>query len=534
LTAPSYTTDLTPINNGESGTWVEMTGWANGGTPQVNTTEWYIQGGGCVTATMNNKTLIQSIAFDNTSNITFSTDDCFFMWQVCLASNVPNTFANGGIRAVVGSQQGNFNAWKTGGSDYSPNPYGGWKNVAVDPTYTADYTVGSPESGNYRFFGSGLLPTAAVQKGEMHCVDILTYGRGDLLVEYGDAGNGYATFSGMAANNDNSSNRWGLFQEIDGGYLWKGLMSIGTSTNAVDFRDSNVNIFIDDTPRTYANFNTIDITNASSNVEWTGVNITTLNPSGLSIGRLTMTDDASVTIDTCTFTDMGTFVFDANATIVDTTFRRCGQVTQAGADIDDCILDESDAAVSILCDNPNNIDNCAFVSDGSNHGLELTTACAGNSYTLTGCTWANYASVDGDTGNECIYNNSAGAVTLSVGTAAVPTIRNGGGASTTVNSSVTLYIIVKDEDGDPIQNVQTAVYKTSDRSQIVNQDTDINGEVDTSYSGTTPVEVEVRCRKGSSGATKYVFYSSIQTIATTTGLSMSITLEEDPNNNATS
>lgn len=464
MTVPSYTTDLTTINDGESGTWVEMTGWANGGTPQVNTTEWYIQGSGCCTASMNNKTTIQSIAFNNGSDISgsFSTNDCVFMWQVCLAGGVLQTWTNGGLRLIIGSGQGDFNAWITGGSDYAPNPYGGWKNAAVDPTYTpVDYTVGTPTSA-YQYFGSGLIAAGAVSKGEMHCVDVIRYGRGELIIEYGETGS-YGTFTGLATKNDandatNGYNRWGLFQAISGGFLWKGLMSLGNATNACDFRDTNANIFIDDTPRTFAAFNRIEINNASSRVDWTNVNFIALNESGLSVGQFEAIDNATINFTTCVFTGMSTFVFQSNSVLSGCSWLRCGQVTQGGADIDDCTFDNSDAAVTLLVSNLNNVDNCHFESDGSNHAMELTSAHAGSSYTLTGCTYNGYAATDGSTGNECIYNNSGGAVTITIDGGDTPSIRNGSGASTTVVSgAVTVKVTVKNAIGTVIENARVLV-----------------------------------------------------------------------------
>ena len=60
------------------------------------------------------------------------------------------------------------------------------------------------------------------------------------------------------------------------------------------------------------------------------------------------------------------------------------------------------------------ITDCSFQSDGTSHAIELTSACAGNSYTLTDLVVSGYASSDGSTGNEVIYNNSGGTVTINV------------------------------------------------------------------------------------------------------------------------
>jgi hypothetical protein len=278
---------------------------------------------------------------------------------------------------------------------------------------------------------------STISKGEVHGVDVIRYGRGELIIEYGEVAD-YGTFVGLALKNDNNEvtngyNRWGLFQGIPGGYLWKGLQSFGNSTNPCDFRDSNRNITIDDTPKTYVAFNRIEISNVSSRVDWTGINITAVNALGLSIGQFEMIDNATVNFLNCVFTDMSTWIFQSNATLNGVTWRRCALVTQGAGDFDNCIFDESPAAVALLVDNPDNIDNCTFNSDGNGHAIELTTDCAGNSYTLTDF-WVNgYAASDGSTGDEAIFNDSGGEVTLNIdGGSGVSNIsvRNGSGAST--------------------------------------------------------------------------------------------------------
>jgi len=547
MTAPSYTTDLTTLDDGETGSWYELTasGWDTGDDPGAEV-DYFIQGSGCRSSDTNNKTGLCSGVYDAGSDQSGSFTSgvtCVFVWHVLLPGNAMNTNANDGIRVCVGSSLSAFRWWGVGGRDFGRNPYGGWQNFAVDPSASGT-DVGGGHGGSYQYFGAAADVTSNINKGTMHGWDAVRYGRGKVIIEYGETAN-YGTFAGIATKNDandatNGYNRWGLFQAIPGGYLWKGMLEFGNGTNPCDFRDSNRNIFIDEARHTYASFNKIEFRNTNSRVDWTGINITSLFPSGTAPGILECIDDIDLNIDTCTFTDFNTMKFKPTTTIVDSVFRRCGQVDQgvaassAGADIDRCVFDQSDAAVALFVTNLNNIDYCDFISDGTGHAIELSIDHAGNSYTLTGCTFTGYAATNGSTGNECIYNNSGGAVTINVGTATIPTYMNGSGASTTISGSVDLYIIVKDIAGSPIQNVQTAVYKTSDRSEIINQDTDVNGEVDSSYSGSTPVGVEVRCRKASSGATKYKNYSSLQTIEATTGLRLAVTLIEDPNNNATS
>jgi len=538
MAAPSYTEDLTDIDLADGATgWDESSdgAWDDQGSPAYQDNEYpYIQGSYAVTADCS-KSGVGTLIANYGSGFSMPTDGAFLVWVNFSSPQNLATYANGGIRILCGDSLGDFYSWDVGGSDFGRYPYGGWQCFAANPSVTADDTVGTP-TGTWQYFGAAVNVTTGISKGEVFQVDAIRAGRCSAIFEYGDLSNGYCTIEGFATQNDTSTNMWGLIQKIPGGYLWKGRMQLGSVTNAVDFQDSNKIIFIDVTPKVTANFNTIEVINASSNVVMSGFQFICLDPSTTaSAGRWLNTNNATVSLTNCTFSDMSTFVFGSNTTVDTCTFRRCGQVTQSGADFDDCIFDDCDAAVSLLSDNPDNIDNCVFNSDGSNHAIELDTACAGNTYTLAGCTFNNYATSDGSTGNEVIFNDSGGAVTINasncVGTISV---RNGTGASTTISSSVPVSVTVYDESQNYVENARVGVYTNdTSRTQIINSLTNASGVADGSWTGSTPQSVEVRVRKASSGSTKYINFSAIQTIGAS-GLDFSVTLREDINNNSTS
>lgn len=430
MTVPSYTEDLTDIDlaDGSSG-WDESSdgAWDDQGPPAYQDGDYpFIQGQYAVTADCTKTGTGSLLSSNYGSNFSVPTDGAILIWMNFSSPSTLDTYANGGIRILVGDGYGDFYGWKCGGSDYGSYPYGGWQNFAVYPDHhttgsdapAADYTVGTP-AGTWSYFGMAVKTLSGISKGEPFQVDAIRGGRCTAIFEYGESAD-YCTIDGFATENDyndatNGYHMWGLIQVVAGGYLWKGRMSLGTSTNAVDFRDSNRIIFIQDTPNVTANFNTIEVINASSNIEMTGFQFICLDPTNTnSKGRWITTNDATVALTTCSFTDMSTFVFDSNTTLDTCTFTRCGQVTQAGADFDDCIFDESTASIALVVDNPDNIDNCTFNSDGTGYAISLAAACAGNSYTLTGLVVSGYAATDGSTGNEVIYNNSGGTVTLNI------------------------------------------------------------------------------------------------------------------------
>jgi hypothetical protein len=215
-------------------------------------------------------------------------------------------------------------------------------------------------------------------------------------------------------------------------------MTLGYSS-AVDFRDSNKTIFIQDTRKVASTFNKIEIRQATSRVDWTGITFTCLAPTTTaSKGALEVIDNADVNFSGCTFTDMDTFVFLSNSSVLSSTFRRCGQVTVGGADISGCLFDQSTAASAVLAATPADagaIDNTTFISDGTGYAITITGTAA--NITLTNVIFTGYATSDGSTGNEAIYVNIAsGSMNITVSGGSTPSIRTAGCTVTVVSGAV--------------------------------------------------------------------------------------------------
>lgn len=450
MAAPVYATDLVDIDVGEGAkTWAEptATGWTSGAAPAANDTDNFIQNTAAVSKAFN-ATGVGGMMVNNNSGATFGSNAAAFFWIYFASPQTLDSEANGGLRVLIGSSLAAFNAWIVGGKNtYN---YGGWINVAVDPAVAYDYTIGGPTTTK-QYFGFCVNNLTAITKGSPCWADAVRVGR-ELRVTLGDS-NGYATFAGAAAYNDDVTRRWGLLQVIDGGYLMKGLLSLGLAATAVDFRDANRSVVIQNTKKVAAAFNGVEVHNASSRVDWTAISMQALGT--VSKGYFAVIDNADVNLDSCTFTDMDYFTFLANSAAIKCIFRRCGLVTQGGAIFDGCTFDQPSGAVGMLSDNMDNIDNCNFVSKGTGYALQLTSAHAGTSKTLTNVNFSGYALTDGSTGNEAIYNNSGGAVTITVVGGTVPTIRNGSGASTTiVTSSRTVKVTAQKADGTKVSGAR--------------------------------------------------------------------------------
>ena len=457
MTVPSYTSDLSSGLLDECNTdtgYVEptATGWAQLNAETFGETDLFIQGTTCISATC--KTGVGATMYDATS-VTIPTDGAFLVWVYWAAPNSLDIESNGGIRTIIATTTADFYSWIHGGKD--TYTYGGWINLATNPTVTPDYNIGSGLTTN-RYFGWAYNALAVPGKGNPYCVDVMRYGRCEARFEHGSTTDGYCTFAGFAAINDDINARWGLIQSVPGGYLWKGLITLGYGTTGCDFRDSNKQILIDNTKKVTKNFNRINVEKSTTRVDFTAISIQALGST--SRGNFEMVDNADVNFESCTFTDMGTFVFQSNATVNDTIFRRCSTVGVGGGLFNGCTFTNSIASAAITASSPANaakVTNASFVSSGTGHGIEITGTAA--NMTLTNVDFVGYAASDGSSGNEAVYVNiTGGSMNLTVDGGTTPSVRTAGASVTVVAGAVSATVTVTDTSGIELENVRVLAY----------------------------------------------------------------------------
>jgi hypothetical protein len=123
-----------------------------------------------------------------------------------------------------------------------------------------------------------------------------------------------------------------------------------------------------------------------------------------------------------------------------------------------------------------NASGLTFISDGSNHAIEITAA---GSYTFDNFTFTGYAGSDGSTGNEVVYNNSGGSVTINADSTF--SVRNSGGSTTTIIAgAVPTTVTVVNTTGSPIQDARVFLRASNATGDLPFDDT-----VTISNSGTT-------------------------------------------------
>ena len=469
MAVPVYNTDLATLDLAEANTnWAEptATGWTLGAAPGAADSENAIQGTNGVPKAFN-ATGVGGMLANFGSAPTIPTDGVFMGWCFFASPANIDTETNGGLRLVAGSALNNFKAWKLLGSD--SYLYGGWVNLAVDPTVTADYT--ETGTGNNQYFGWVVKTLSAITKGSPFVTDAFRYGRAEARISEGSTADGYATFSGYATTNDNSSNRWGLIQNVPGAYLWKGLMTLGYST-AVDFRDSNKSIIIDNTKKVGANFNKIEIRQATSRVDWTNILITSL--STVSRGRFEVIDNADVNFLSCQFTNMDTFVLLSGTDILNSIFRSCNTITAPGSKLNGTSVltpivaaNTSSIVWNVNTDSDGLLDDMTF-SKGTNahHAIEFGTSSP-LTMTLRGCDFTGFSASQDNNASIFHIKRTTGTVTINlVGCSSdvsfATSYRTDGAIVVIVQNPVTFTVTVKNLDtGAVIENARVMVPVTS-------------------------------------------------------------------------
>jgi hypothetical protein len=148
------------------------------------------------------------------------------------------------------------------------------------------------------------------------------------------------------------------------------------------------------------------------------------------------------------------------------------------------------------------IESSTFEADAALTDAHAIVIATPGTYTFTGLEFTGFGA-DGSS-TAAVYNNSGGSVTINIaGGGNTPTVRNGASASTTVVASVAVSITAITSDGSPIEDARVFLETTPGGVDIFDGSdgtslTDVNGEVSTSYSGTTPVSIIGRVRKSSS------------------------------------
>jgi len=454
-----YATDLADINLVE--TAGGTTGWSalgGGASGLASETDYYIQGDGCISKAGFTATT-KGMIYDATTT-TVASGDAIFIWLKQNNSNLMDTRANGGQQVLIGSGTGDFDQFYVRGSDDAA--LDGWRNYAVDPTATPSTSTGSPTNTNFigaqwKILGSGSL------KGNPNGIDAFRHGRELQITEGFTVAEG--TFAGAAAADNATSARWGIITLFNGTYQFHGAFVMGTTGTAVSFTDSDRAIFVLEDQFVLPGFNEFEIRHASSVVNWNNIQITAL---GTTAPFLLTLDVGTFTGDSCFFTGAGTTTFSSSQACTNSTWKGCGQITHAGANLSGSnVLTSTVAAGSgavyynIAADPDGEMDNMVFSQGAAAHSaIEFGTAVTA-SITLRGIDFTGFGSTDDVNGAVFKFLATSGSLNLNLvgcttdGTFSVDD--SAGITVTVVINPVTESVNVKDTNKTNIQNARVFI-----------------------------------------------------------------------------
>lgn len=424
MTVATYNTNLTELV-GDTQT-NSTTGWTalGGGAAGLNAaeTDYFIEQAQCLTKNAF-ASATKGMIYDTGSDAGGSgTDGAYSIWMTHTAPNSLATRTSGGMRFLIGSGSGAYRHYYIGGSDTMT--FLKWVFGAVkEQNSNWDNTTGTPSATVEQWFG-GLwnLPSGGPTKGAPNAIDTVRVGRHDIVIEFGTGADPEATFDGVLTNLETATNRWGLLvqREPGGPFENSGLIQFGTSTNAVEFTDSDKTITLRDHPHVTANFHTWEANNASSIITLTNVIVKALGTT--SRGRWVTNNNATLNWTTCSFVDMGTFGFGTNSTIDTCTFLRCDQITHAGAVMNGSSVLASNVAADTgavsynlaATDPDGEMDNMKFSQGATaHHAIDFGTNVTSD-ITLRGCEFNGFDSTADSNGATFRFLATSGSLTLNL------------------------------------------------------------------------------------------------------------------------
>ena len=394
---------------------------------------------------------------------------------------------------------------------------GGWFHIVInlDAGDRAAASLGTAPSSNITRIG--MVGNISATKGEsflQNCYfDAIRRGTGGQGITFtGGTSGDRLTFANCA---DSDASSYGLLRNIGGAFFVEGCLSWGSATSTTYLQESLQTLnFANFTVNNGTGGNTVVAAVASdyyrivfaagttgiTNIDFTDVTFKgvsrgvpfSFNASALATGdaysstRTTYLFASTITLNSlCTsandkFTECVTII-PGGITLADPVFSNCDAVTLTSAN--DKIQNGSttlhNTATGIAYVTTNDLskveshsfDNTA----GTGHAIEINTI---GTYSFSGNQFTGYGA---DASNDAaIYNNSGGLVTINiVGGGGTPTVRNGAGASTTVNNSVTVKVSGVTE-GTPITVIADETVGTVTKGDVILSDfADSNGEATT-------------------------------------------------------
>jgi len=405
--------------------------------------------------------------------------------------------ATNGLRLRLGSGSGAYYDYIVAGSNAkiaSLAEYpakGGFIILPIDPNIAGyrDSTTGAPALASGDYFALVGAFSSASAKAENIGLDAMDLGTGLTL-----DGTAVALIDFVDFDEGTKLNRFGYaFLLADGVFGAFGTWTIGSAT-ATTMTDSarETIVFPDGLFAAGWSGLAFDLQNASTA-------LTIENKTFSSLGSISVEDSRAImgvtgtsgdlTLNDCGFINFESMILNSKTALNRNAIINVESVTLAAALIDESTIAGSPVASNIASfittNDVDNITNCPITSGGTGHFAEIQTA---GTYNWDGNTLSGYGGTPGSNlvaasgdPDAALYNNSGGAVTITViNGASVPSIRNGAGATTTVISALE-YELTGLDAGASVTIVDITVPATP--VELFNEVAGVDGIVTYSFDG---------------------------------------------------
>lgn len=440
----------------------------------------------------------------------------------------------------------NYIDYLIAGNDDKNGWDGKWKCFIIDPTKTASRVSGTQSSIIAAVRTLGLwIDTSTSARADAFFIDQLAVGSGLRIT-----GTSTTSWKDVVDYCTDYPNRaWGMFQEREGIYYGYGMMNIGNTTQAANVSFTDSGRIIQFGISEYCTNAATGTWASSLPVGVSGINVedhasyTTTFKDGVIVG--TDNGRSGSTIIGNTQQNISLDLYGGNHAnsvsglygttlqnltgalnsgndigheFLGSSFNKCSQFDPVGGClIRNCTFAETSDVDSALLWNENiNIQYCKFIANTLGAAIEHPSS-AGTPYTHTGLQFsANTYDVLNSSGSAITINNSGDP--KSDGSLSE-------GSTVTFLTARSLTVKVQDKNTNLIENAQVAIYKLSDKTQLMNEDTLATGIATESYTGAN-ADIEVRVRKTSTGTVRYSNFSTLGSI-TSADYNLLVTLLED-------
>lgn len=432
--------------------------------------------------------------------------------------------ATGGIRIRVGDGS-NTGDWTVGGSD---TYVGGWECFVINTDTVFDYNSGTdPTLTAIDEIGFAVNIENSGKNVESMFIDCMRYGDG-LTITSDSTTTFQDIYDYSEANTDGRAS--GIIKQVGGVFYVKGKLRFGdASSGSITFEDTSQVIVFEDlkvSPDLYeiivqGNGGGTTSVKFGTKSGTRGISGFTFRAEGTKKFDFTATDEDINTLGVygCNFFDADVIAlpdFSSTREVLSSNFEAGGEVKVNNCTVTYCnVIDADTNGIEITSPNHKvtytNFINCPY-------GVEITLS---GEYTFNNMQFA------GSTTKDLNYSAPSGWLTINAEESNPTTYDiTGSGGGVTINSAVPVNIHVIDIGGNDIQNAQTAIYTTSGWTQLMNEDTDIDGLAGYSHNYLGDTDITIRVRKSSTGSTRYYPFAGIGTIDDN-GFTLNVRLTED-------